>query len=207
MDKKTYLKVYSESLTGFFFKRKINILKDNHFVFNPNGHCWERPVFSEKSIDTITANCIKHHIKVVVDVPEFRRSTNYRTTFFENNKGVFNKGVYFCAYCGHLKKKEHITVDHIYPINKVKKNTITRKMLQFIGINDINCAKNLAPACARCNSQKGSKTGGWVIRGLIGRHSLFWIIYWIIIAILILSLIIAVVTNSQNIHHIINSII
>lgn len=106
------------------------------------------------------------------------RSANYRCNFFKANKGLRgHRKHYHCSYCGRIKKKDDITVDHLIPVNKVLKGCHKRfwkMVLRLNGINDINDTRNLVPACRKCNSRKGANTGIWIIRGLIGRHFGFW---------------------------------
>lgn len=119
------------------------------------------------------------------------RSTNYRCNFFKVNKGLRGRRKhYHCSYCGRIKKKDDITVDHLIPVNKVLKGHHKRfwkMILRFNGINDINDTRNLVPACRKCNSRKGTNTGIWILRGLVGRHFGFWCIEkpvkWILIII------------------------
>lgn len=114
------------------------------------------------------------------------RSNNYRNIFFENNKGI--KGYYICSYCGLIISKEKVSVDHILPINKTFKSKPLKLLKKFLKIENINDYKNLAPACKRCNSKKGSKTGLWIIRGFLGRNLWSWIILYISL-IIILSIV------------------
>lgn len=119
------------------------------------------------------------------------RSANYRCNFFKANKGLRgHRKHYHCSYCGRIKKKDDITVDHLIPVNKVLKGCHKRfwkMVLRLNGINDINDTRNLVPACRKCNSRKGANTGIWIIRGLIGRHFGFWCIEkpvkWLLIVI------------------------
>lgn len=108
------------------------------------------------------------------------RSANYRYNFFRINPGIGkHRKYYHCSYCGHIKRKDDITVDHLIPVNKVLKGRhkrFWRMMLRTHGINDVNDTRNLVPACKGCNSKKGTKTGWWIIKGLIGRHFGFWCI-------------------------------
>jgi hypothetical protein len=46
------------------------------------------------------------------------------------------------------------------------------------GIKNINDIENLVAACHHCNSSKGSKMGFWLIRGMLGRHPVFWLFFW-----------------------------
>ena len=103
------------------------------------------------------------------------RSTNYRQTFFSNNK-PFIKDRYFCAYCGKLVKKRDITIDHLFPIDAVKKSFYSRLKMRMKGFNDINDVRILVPACLSCNQRKSNKTGLWILKGKIGRSNTLWII-------------------------------
>ena len=95
---------------------------------------------------------------------EYTRSSNYRMVFFEENKPAFRNKYYQCAYCGRLLTKDTVTIDHLLPIQKVKRN------------KDRNDPRNLVAACDTCNKKKGSKGGWWIALGLIGRYPVFWMI-------------------------------
>lgn len=107
---------------------------------------------------------------------KYERSTDYRRQFFKNNKGIFGGGNFFCSYCGKLITPQRMTVDHLIPVNKVKKKGFARFMMKIRGINNINDLNNLIPSCSSCNSRKSDKMGLWIIRGDIGKHMWFWII-------------------------------
>lgn len=51
--------------------------------------------------------------------------------------------------------------------------------MKRMNIENINDQKNLVASCQLCNSRKGSKAGLWIIRGLLGRYYLSWIIFYI----------------------------
>ena len=56
----------------------------------------------------------------------YERSNDYRQQFFKANKPLFGKNIYQCAYCGKLKRKKNITVDHVIPVNKVNETGYRR---------------------------------------------------------------------------------
>lgn len=122
--------------------------------------------------------------------PQYERSNDYRKQFFSHNHPAI-KGRYICAYCGRFLKMEATTVDHLIPINKVRnkhgvlnkiKTTGYRAALKLFKISNINDSRNLVAACKSCNSKKGSKTGLWIIRGLLGRYPAYWVLHWICVA-------------------------
>lgn len=112
------------------------------------------------------------------EINKYERSTNYRRTFLRHNKGIFKSGNYLCSYCGKLITPQKMTVDHLIPINKVRKRKIPRILMRLRGIRNINDLNNLVPSCSSCNSRKSDKMGFWIIRGDIGKHSWFWIWKW-----------------------------
>ena len=127
----------------------------------------------------------------------YTRDNVYRKRFFENTK-PFKNGKYRCIYCGRKFSKSRITVDHIYPINAAR----TKKkqfILKLFGINNINDVKNLGAACMRCNKKKSDKTGLWVLRGLLGRSEIFWLIYNIfrLIFLILLCIVVFYAINNQ----------
>ena len=119
----------------------------------------------------------------------YERSGNYRRTFFQSNPPHF-RGRYFCAYCGRLLSSHEVSVDHIIPISKAKRNRFSQWMLDRLHIEDINDKRNLASSCPYCNIKKGKKVGLWTIRGFLGKHRLFWIMAYALFIIYILLLII-----------------
>lgn len=93
--------------------------------------------------------------------------------------------VYRCVYCGCIHKKDKITVDHLIPVYKVEQSSyrnIFRKLLSAMKIDNINSDRNLVPACRRCNSKKGSKTGFWIVRGLLGKFWCYWLLMYSFVA-------------------------
>ena len=105
------------------------------------------------------------------------RNNYYRSDFFKYYKPQI-KGKYICAYCGKLLSPEEVSVDHIIPIKKAKRNRFARTLMKIIKINDINDCRNLTASCMSCNAKKGSKLGLWAIRGYLGRYKSFWLIIY-----------------------------
>ena len=71
-------------------------------------------------------------------------------------------------------------VDHIVPIDRMKKSALTRKIMKLFGIVNVNDSKNLASACSRCNARKGNNGGIWIVKGYLGQFRLYWILVRII---------------------------
>lgn len=110
----------------------------------------------------------------------YARASNYRKTFFEENKGPYR-----CAYCGKRLKADKLEVDHLIPVAKAKSEVSARALLQICGIKNVNDHKNLVASCHRCNHKKLDKMGLWVIRGAIGRHKFVWVVRDIIVFVLL----------------------
>lgn len=104
------------------------------------------------------------------------RDSHYRKEFLQTKKHEWT----ICAYCGLPKRTKNITVDHIIPVDKVKKSQYAKWLLKIFHIDNVNDKKNLAGACRKCNSKKGTKMGLWVLRGFIGKSSVVWIVRWIL---------------------------
>lgn len=125
----------------------------------------------------------------------YNRSSDYRSNFFKNNSGFLGTDKYQCVYCGRIKDKNKIQIDHFIPVHKVKKFGLGRILMKIKNINNINSTKNLVPACEKCNKKKGSKMGKWLIKGALGKHFWWWIIVWsfrliLVVAVLYLILLI-----------------
>lgn len=67
--------------------------------------------------------------------------SNYRETWFENNKS--NHGWYTCVRCGKKLRKGDVDIDHIIPQNWGGKNNL----------NNLQCM------CKHCNRSKQDKVG------------------------------------------------
>lgn len=153
-------------------------LKRMGFYFESNY--WKKEC-EQSELTDIKNFCKRKGLKYAPISERYARNNSYRYDFFRKNKGIFkNYRWYHCAYCGKIKKKKNITVDHLIPINNVlhgKSKTWWRFVLRLKGIKDVNDTNNLVPACKQCNTRKGTKTGLWLLRGSIGKHFRFWIVY------------------------------
>lgn len=126
----------------------------------------------------------------------YTRSSDYRRNFFAENPPL-SGGKYRCAYCGRKFYKENITVDHIFPVHLMERDAGLRATARLFGIRGTNDVNNLCAACMRCNTRKGTKTGTWALRGLLGRHEPWWKARRIVIAAVIMILIILAVMISR----------
>ena len=129
---------------------------------------------NKDEIKQIKKYCNKRNLHFNLINSNYERGSAYRRTFFSANKGIHEH--YFCAYCGRYIPKNKITVDHVIPIYSVKYSPTKQKILKLFGIDNINCEKNLTPACFRCNRQKGTRGGFWIIRGFVGKNQYFWFV-------------------------------
>jgi hypothetical protein len=116
------------------------------------------------------------------------RNNYYRSNFFIQYKPQIH-GKYICAYCGKFLLPEEVTVDHIIPIKKAKRNKLARLLMKVMRMSDVNSCKNLAASCLSCNAQKGSKFGIWTIRGFLGKHVIFWVIIYSYVLFMVLIMI------------------
>jgi 5-methylcytosine-specific restriction endonuclease McrA len=130
--------------------------------------------------------CNQSRLKLVIDLPQYRRSYDYRKQFLESNPGVFGKGFYFCSYCGKPIGEHGLEVDHLFSVNSAQNSAFVKWIMKKSGMDTVNHEKNIIPACVRCNRRKGKKSGLWVLRGFIGQHQTYWITHWIFMCILIL---------------------
>ena len=129
---------------------------------------------NRKNFEGIATFCQKRHLKYRINNAYGARSADYRRRFFRANPPHI-MDMYFCAYCGRLKRRRYITVDHLYPVGRASRSIQLQRKLRKMGIRNINSVRNLVPACKRCNSRKGKKMGLWIIRGRIGRHPGIWV--------------------------------
>lgn len=120
--------------------------------------------------------CKKHKLKFFYDNEYGERSSDYRKTFFAENPS--DNGKYMCVYCGRHYPKDKITVDHLYPVNKVSQSEKLQKRLKRHGVDSLNDTSNLVAACFSCNRQKSDKTGKWILLGKIGQYKWLWRIRW-----------------------------
>jgi 5-methylcytosine-specific restriction endonuclease McrA len=143
---------------------------------------WSKKEWAKQSegddIETAKVICNQYGLKLMIDLPEYRRSYDYRKQFFESKPGLFGKGVYFCSYCGKPIGKKHLEVDHLFSVNSAQNSAFVKWIIKKSGMDTVNHEKNIVPACIRCNRRKGKKSGLWVLRGLIGQNQIYWIVHW-----------------------------
>lgn len=119
--------------------------------------------------------CEVHSLLLKMDTGYLARSGNYRTMFFKYHEPqIGNK--YICSYCGRLLTKDKVTVDHLYPVKRVREEPGLQKKLRKMGIHDVNDPRNLVPSCSKCNAKKAAKMGRWIFYGKIGQSTILWII-------------------------------
>ncbi len=148
--------------------------------------------------ESLSKFCKANRLKLRVNNKFGTRSTDYRKNyFFQNPPHLLNR--YFCAYCGKLCRKRDITVDHIYPISKVKNRIKLQKKLKARGYRGINDVKNLVAACKKCNQRKGVNMGLWVLKGHLGKYPIIWVIRHMIRLGLLISLFYFIMTNNIGI--------
>lgn len=141
------------------------------------GRSMYRIQAEEGQIRKIEKICRRRHYEIRRIYPEnLGRSDNYRRKFLNANPRPF--GGYRCRYCHRRLSEKEMTVDHIYPVYLAK--TGKNLWMRIAGIEDVNDVRNLAPACRRCNLKKGSKAGIWLIRGILGRYQIYWLLRWCI---------------------------
>jgi len=100
--------------------------------------------------------------------PKYIRSDRYRYEYFQKHKGLFGLGIYFCPYCGKaMLNRKKIQIDHIRSIHRVQHSrALQRKYDRYK--NGVNDDVNLIASCYRCNEQKGSRGGLWILLGKLG---------------------------------------
>lgn len=150
------------------------------YTFDAKTKEWIQQAMAD-NIEESKAYCRRRGFQLIIDLPQYRRNSTYRKAFFESHPGLFGRDFYFCSYCGKLLRKDRVTVDHLLAVRAVQKSRFLQWFLKKLKIKNVNDQKNLVPACARCNERKGTKTGFWLLRGLIGCHSAFWISCYVLL--------------------------
>lgn len=173
-----YVDIHATKYSNNKWMRKIDATKQqsNKTIF------WKAkiPESQKKKTQKILK---KSHVRAVWYKKEWGRASNYRNIFLRSSKGPYR-----CRYCNKLLKSSKMQVDHIVPIDKMKKSTCTRKIMKLFGITNVNDPKNLASACSKCNARKGNNGGIWIVRGYLGQFRLYWIFLRIVQLIIILGL-------------------
>lgn len=169
-------------------------LKDFNCLFKKTGKYtgyWYIDTEDQFLANRLQAFCLKNNLTFIPVESSYSRNSHYRNDFFLNNPPLIKNGkaYYRCVYCGRLFPKNQITVDHLFPVAKVKSSynrNLYRKLLKKFEITNINDEKNLVPACLKCNKRKSKKTGIWLLRGIIGKYEIFWKILYYAILFLVL---------------------
>lgn len=118
--------------------------------------------------------CETNGLKLKMDTGFLSRSGNYRSMFFRYHEPQINGRYYLCSYCGRLLTEDTVTVDHLYPIKKVRETPALQRKLRKMGIHDVNDPANLVASCHKCNAKKAAKTGEWILMGKIGQNVMLW---------------------------------
>lgn len=138
-----------------------------------------KPRWSRKRVSAAETELLRQRAaedRLVFDaVPsQYTRSSNYREVFLAAEPGPWR-----CRYCHKRLHEGMLTVDHIVPVAAASRSNLARKALTRMGAESVNDIANLAPACPGCNSRKGSKGGLWIVRGVLGKESWYWVLVWI----------------------------
>lgn len=132
---------------------------------------WEATGLSESEAKRYEEAARRDGYSVRALPPALLRSSGYRREFMSRNPGPWR-----CRYCGRaLRRDGDMEVDHLVPVAAAQKSPVARQILASIGAESVNDAPNLVPSCHACNARKGSKTGLWLIRGVLGAHRSYWI--------------------------------
>lgn len=171
-----------------------NELKQFGFKYSGTKDKWIMLLDSADTefIHNIEEFCIKNGLKMEMNDNSYNRSYNYRLQFFDNTPPFLNNK-YFCIYCGRFLNKEKLTVDHIIPIAKIKKDRCLQEKIVSYGWKDGNDIKNLGASCKSCNSKKGAKMGFWIIKGRIGKSNVFQVARWIFRVITFIAILVVLI--------------
>ncbi len=146
-------------------------VKDGKYAYH-----WEKSGILQGELDYLKEQTGNDGFQMTVTDQSYVRSRDYRKKFIEENPGPWR-----CRYCHKLlKDASDMTVDHVIPVAAFNgkdrlRGWYYRRKLEKQGISDVNDLKNLVPACKRCNSRKGQKTGIWILRADLGAHRAYWI--------------------------------
>lgn len=149
---------------------------------------YEKKECSKRDCRKMERFCERKGFRLQAVPSQYTRSSDYRRQFFANQPPL--RGMrYRCAYCGRKKKKEDITIDHIFPVHGLELSERVRRRAALHGIHGANDLRNLCTACRRCNQRKGAKMGGWITKGFLGRHEWYWrlrhFLFFVIVCIII----------------------
>lgn len=156
-----------------YYTKKRRIRQLHSFGMYQTGQYEYRGNITEADIKKLARLQKRGELTYYIDNHFSVRGNKYREVFFRNYKPVIGD-LYFCAYCGKLIRKKNITIDHIYPVGRVRKSMSLQRKLKRRGIETVNDPRNLTPSCAKCNGHKAAKGGLWVMRGKLGQHQWIW---------------------------------
>lgn len=168
-----FVRVFAKDKNAMFFKF-YSYLEGMGFEYHEGktrmSTCYEKGYVTAGELKEFTEVFKEFRDELVVKycLQKYARNSRYREEFFGSSRKMYFK----CAYCGKTVNRMEMAVDHIFPVQKMMDSPKTRSHARMFGIYETNCKRNLAPSCFKCNSDKGNRTGLWVIRGLIGRHEL-----------------------------------
>lgn len=184
-----YKNIYVEIMDGsdLTYYHRTDLFKKG-FRFRKKDKVWFQTMSNQNSIDNIKHYCHDNGLICFVYSKNHLRDNHYRDNYFKKNSPLFNK-YYICAYCFKIVPKEKITVDHIISVKKAKSNTYYQGLMNRLKITNVNDEKNLVACCQNCNSKKGKKGGLWVIRGFLGKHTLWIMLCYSMMFIVIINFI------------------
>lgn len=133
------------------------------------------------------------------------RNNSCRRIFFSNYKPQVLGRYYICAYCGKLRTKDNITVDHVYSIGASAESVSYQNKLRRRGIENINDPKNLVAACKKCNAKKRTDGGIWVLRAKLGRYKSIWYLRWFLRMAILVVIIILILQRPELREAIVNA--
>lgn len=165
--------------------RNYLVAKGLKFNKRSYGKSFYSKRINDEEKEELVEYCKRNRLRYLIIEECHVRDLHYRKEFLQTK----NREWTLCAYCGLPVRTKSITVDHIVPVDKVKKSNYAKWVLKLLHIGNVNDIKNLAGACKKCNSSKGTKMGLWILRGFIGKSTAIWIVRWIIrLAIILLCI-------------------
>lgn len=135
---------------------------------------WSRKKVSAEEAELLRSRAAEDRLVFEAVPSQFTRSSNYREEFLAAEPGPWR-----CRYCHKKLDASTMTVDHIVPVAAAAHGGLARKALEMMGADGVNDLVNLAPACSSCNNRKGSKGGLWIMRGVLGKESWYWVLVWV----------------------------
>ena len=164
------IRIYTGLISKLLFGRKLR--KMRFFPKKEQGiRYYQRHLDDSKTdeLKQIQRYCRHRLLPCKVTEDRMERRPGYRNRFFREKRGLFGSRIYLCAYCGRPMREKNTSVDHIVPVKKASTSGFYKRLLLFMRIKNVNDIRNLAPSCTRCNLEKSSRGGLWVIRGFFGR--------------------------------------